>query len=388
VSELQNAQPADILPPTAGGDPSLEFWRPLVESWQLLIVGPILAAGLAWSATFLFKPVYTAQTTMLFPERAQSSSATALQSLGALAGLAGVGGGGRTSIDQFGALLLSANVLDELVARFDLTKVYDERYKADARRELEKRMRVAVGKKDSLLRVEVDDNDPARAMALANSCVDELKRLTSMLAVTEAQQRRVFFETQLAMAQKKLTLAQQSLESSGFSQRALRTEPRAAAEGYAQLKAAVTTAQVRLQTMRGVMADSSIEMQQQIAQVAALKAQLAVLEKPDDVKAGPDYISRLREFKYQETLFELMARQYELARVDESRDGAIIQVVDLATLPERPSKPRRLLTAAAAGAAAVLALLFFAYGRDSWRRTMTNPMPAHAWTQHRRERRT
>jgi uncharacterized protein involved in exopolysaccharide biosynthesis len=386
MSQPNSDAVVEASPQTFGDDPLLQFWRPLAESWPLLVIGPMLVAGLTWAATFLVKPSYTAQTTLLFPERAQSSSSSALQSIGALAGLAGVGGGNRTGTDQFAALLLSANVLDELVTRFDLVREYDKRYKVDARQELEKRLRVTVGKKDMLLKVEVDDTDPARAMAMANRCVDELRRLTSMLAVTEAQQRRMFFEAQLAAAQKKLTSAQQSLESSGFSQRALRTEPRAAADAYAQLKAAVTSAQVKIQTMRGTMADSATEMQQQRAYLAALEAQLGRIERPADGKSESDYIGKLREFKYQETLFELMARQYELARVDESRDAALIQVVDAAALPERPSKPRRLMVAAIAGTSALFVLLLFAYVRDTWRRTMADPGSAQAWAQWRRGR--
>jgi uncharacterized protein involved in exopolysaccharide biosynthesis len=175
--------------------------------------------------------------------------------------------------------------------------------------------------------------------------VDELRRLTSMLALTEAQQRRVFFEQQLGQTRDKLAAAQVALQEGGFSAGALKAEPRAAAESYAKLRAEVTAAEVRLQTIRRSLADNAPEVQQQLSLVSALRAELQKLEASSDVAREPGYVGRYREFKYQETLFDLFARQFELARLDESREGVLIQVVDVATPPERKSKPKRTLVA-------------------------------------------
>src|SRR5262249_15790709 len=125
--------------------------------------------------------------------------------------------------------------------------------------------------------------------------------------------------------------------------------------------------EVRLQTTRGSLADDTPEVRQQQAAVAALRAQLGRLEQSTE-GGGPDYVGKYREFKYQETLFELFARQYELARADESREGALSQVVDVAQPPEKKSRPRRAMTAAAAMVATVLALAIGIRIRQSWRR--------------------
>ena len=140
----------------------------------------------------------------------------------------------------------------------------------------------------------------------------ELRRLTSELALTEAQQRRAFFEGELKQTQIKLTEAQQILQSSGFNPGALKAEPKAAAEGYATLKAQATAAEVKLQTMRRSLADSAPELQQQTTLLGALRAQLLKLEgATSGAKNDSDYISRYREYKYQETLFELFSKQFE-----------------------------------------------------------------------------
>jgi uncharacterized protein involved in exopolysaccharide biosynthesis len=109
--------------------------------------------------------------------------------------------------------------------------------------------------------------------------------------------------------------------------------------------------------------------------LSALRSQLAQLEQTTNVRAGPDYVSRYREFKYQETLFELFARQYELARVDESREG-LVQVIDKATPPERKSKPMRAITAVATTLLAGVLLASWVLMRHSWRRSAQDPVKA------------
>jgi uncharacterized protein involved in exopolysaccharide biosynthesis len=211
---------------------------------------------------------------------------------------------------------------------------------------------------------------------MANAYVEELRRLTSTLAVSEAQQRRMFFEKELKDARDQLERAQQALQASGFNVGALRAEPRAAAESYARLKAEITAAEVRTQVLRDSLADSAPELQKQLSQLSALRAQLARLEQAADTNVGPDYLTKYREFKYRETLFELFAKQYELARVDESREGALIQVVDPALPPEYKSKPKRLLIAVAATLLGLLLLGMFIVVRHFWRQTAADPKGA------------
>ena len=351
----------------------LDIAIPLVEHWKLWILGSLAVGLAALGVAFLLTPMYTARTSFLPPQQQQSGMASALASLGGLAGLVGVAGAIKSPADQYVALMQSVSAEDRLIDQFKLMQVYESDYRFEARRELERSTRIAIGKKDGLISVEVDDVSPQRAAELANAYVDELRRMTSVLAVSEAQQRRVFFEKELKDARDQLARAQQELQASGFNVGALRAEPKAAAESYARLKAEITAAEVRTQVLRGSLADSSPEVQRQLAQLSALRAQLARLEQTADANVGPDYLTKYREFKYRETLFELFARQYELARVDESREGALIQVVDVAVVPEYKSKPKRLFIAAAATMLSLLLLGMFILVRHFWRETAADP---------------
>jgi uncharacterized protein involved in exopolysaccharide biosynthesis len=346
----------------------LDWSQALRRAWPLLLVAPVLGASIGFGLSYVVTPTFTARTTIMPPQQQQSAAAAALSSLGGLASLAGAGAALRTPADQYATLMQSQTIEDRLVDQFQLKNVYREEFKVDARTKLEKRTRVAVGKRDGLITVEVDDEDPTRAATLANQYIVELRKLTAGLAVSEAQQRRVFFEGLLSESRNKLAAAQIALERTGVSAGAMRSEPKNAAETYGRLKAQVTAADVRLQTMRVKLADSTPEMQAQIMELSALRSELARLEQTQNAPAGSDYIGRLRDFKYHEALFELFAKQYELARVDESREGTLIQVIDAATPPEKRSWPKRSLLTAAGALAAFFLMAVAVVARATRRR--------------------
>jgi uncharacterized protein involved in exopolysaccharide biosynthesis len=354
----------------------LDLALPLAQHWKLLLIGPLLAGLVALGVTYLMKPTFTSRTVFLPPQQQQSAAATAVAQLGALSGLVSGAAGLKSPADQYVALLQSTSVADRLIHEFKLMQVYDSKYRFEARKELADNSRISLGKKDGLITVEVEDTDPQRAAAIANRHVDELRRLTSQLALTEAQQRRVFFEEQLKKTRDDLTKAQTALEASGFSAGSLRAEPKAAAEGYARLRAEATAAEVRLQTLRRGLSESTPEVQQALATLGALRGQLARTEAPTDLNGGPDYVGRFREFKYQETLFELFARQYELARLDESREGALIQIVDVAQPAERRSWPQRTFVTLTTSGLALLLLATAVVMAHFWRRSLTEPANA------------
>jgi uncharacterized protein involved in exopolysaccharide biosynthesis len=321
-----------------------ELLSMLTSRWKSILGGSVAAGALGLGAAMLLPPIFTAQTLIMPPQQQQNGAAAALGALGALGALAG--GGLKNTADQYIGLMQSATVSDRLVDRFKLMEVYNVKYRMDARKVLLKNVSINAGKKDGLILVAVDDEDPQRAADIANAYVDQLRQMTNTLAVSEAQQRRQFFEQKLGETKERLTQAQIALQAGGFNSGALRAEPKAAAESYARIRAELTAAEIKLQTLRGSLADGTSEVRQQQTIVNALRAELSRQEKTEQVvDADPGYISRYREYKYQETLFELYAKQFELARADEGREGALIQVVDVAQVPEKKSKPQRALLA-------------------------------------------
>jgi len=301
-----------------------------------------------------------------------------LAQLGALAGLAGNAGFSvKSPAETYIALIKSRTVADGLIERFGLMTVYEQKLRQNARKSLEGATKVTSGK-DGLITIDVDDSDPKRAADLANGYVQELTKLTGSLAITEAQQRRVFFEKQLQLAQENLKKAELALGQAGAGESLIRSAPQAMVEGVARLKAQVTSIEVRLATMRGYLTEDSHQFQLAQRELASLRSQLSQAERNQPATNAPaaEYLNRFRDFKYQETLFELMAKQYEIARLDEAREGASIQVVDPAVVPEFRSKPRRAQTAVLTTLATALVLLVLVFVRQSFRKGDGDPESA------------
>lgn len=346
----------------------LDLLQTIVDNLRLLIIGPLLVGLAALGISFAVPPTFTATVKFLPPQQQQSAAASMLASLGGLGGLAGAAAGLKSPADQYMAFMKSNSVQDELIERFKLQERYEKKFKDDTRKELTENARATSGK-DGIITIQVDDKDPQFAADLANAHVDELQKLLGRLAVTEAQQRRAFFEKQLSQVKEKFTEAEQALRATGVSSSVLKSNPTSALAAVAGLKAQVTAQEVKVGAMRGYLAETAPDFKQAMTELANLRAQLAKQEKDEPAAAAGqgDYVAKFREFKYQETLFELFARQFEMAKVDESREGAVIQVLDAAQPPERKSKPKKALIAIIATLAAGFALLLFVFIRQALR---------------------
>jgi tyrosine-protein kinase Etk/Wzc len=356
----------------------LDLLQVVADNLRLLVLAPLAAGLLALGYSFAIAPTFTATTRFMPPQQQQSGAAAMLAGLGALGGLAGAAGGLKNPADQYVAFLKSRSVQDALIDRFKLNERYDTKFRADARIALTGSVQVASGK-DGLVTIDASDKDPQFAAQLANAYVEELGKLLNRLAVTEAQQRRLFFENQLTSAKDKLVKSEQALKVSGVNSSALKASPQAAVEGLAKLKAGITAQEIKLGAMRGYLTESAPDFKQAQTELSAMRGQMARAEKEEPAAAGAsssDYIAKFRDFKYHETLFELFAKQYEMARVDESREGAVIQVLDAAQPPERKSKPNKALIAMLTTLAVGFALLLFIFVRQAWRNAGQAPESA------------
>jgi len=257
-----------------------------------LVLGVPLAAGiLAAIASLLLPNIYTGTTRILPPQQSASAASALLSQLGgALGGIGGAAGGAlgiRNPNDLYVGMLKSRTVADNLITKFELGKVYGEDRLSDARRHLERETTV-VGGRDGIITIEVDDRDPKRAAELANAYVDELMKLTKVLAVTEASQRRLFFERQLEQAKDSLTAAEvaarQGLEKGGLAQ--VDAQGRSMIEVTARLRAQISVKEVQLGSMRTFAAEGNPELQRTQEELQALRRELARVEGSSPVNSG------------------------------------------------------------------------------------------------------
>ena len=350
----------------------------MADNLRLLVLAPLAAGLLALAYTYTQAPTYTATTKFLPPQQQQSAAATMLQAVGPLAG--GVVGGLGPRVnpgDLYVTFLNSQRVRDIVIERLKLQERYKTEHAEDVRRALAGRVTVTNGK-DGLVAIVVNETDPQFAATMANTYVVALRAMLTKFAVTEAQQRRVFFEGQLAETKDNLIKAEQALKASGISSNTLKTTPGSAVEQVAKLKAAITAQEIKLASMRGYLTESAPEFKQAMLELSALRNQLAGMGAEERTgKSGEgDYISKYRSFKYYETLLELFTKQYEVARVDESREGAIIQVLDVAEPPARRSSAKRAQIATVTAVGIGILLLIFVFLREAMNKAATNPITA------------
>jgi len=336
----------------------LDFLVAILKRKNLLILITIGIAIATAIISLIMPPVFRAETSLLPP---QPSSSMALQALSQLAGnAAGIGAevlGIKTPADLYAGLLKSNTVLDRIIDRFKLMELYDKEYRIDAREALLDNIEVNVDKKSNIITLSVEDKDPVRAAQMANAFVEELKALTKGLAITEASQRRLFFEEQIKETKLALIKAEEDLKKFQEKTGAIQVEEQAKAviEGIATLRAQIAAKEVEIKVMKTYSTPYNPDLQRAEEALRAMKAELQKLEakegkNPDPLmptgrmpEVGMEYLRKLRELKFNETLYELLLKGYETARLDEARDAVVIQVVDKAIPPDKRAKPKRTL---------------------------------------------
>ena len=348
----------------------------------LSFVVAVLAAGIS----LLLPNIYTGTTKIMPPQQNQLAGAAMLAQLGGgLGGLAGGVAGLKNPSDLYVGMLKSRTVADNIIQRFGLTQLYDVDYLSEARKHLEKVSDVTSGK-DGIITVEVDDKDPKRAADLANAYADELLKLTQVLAVTEASQRRLFFERQLAQAKDNLTKAEvsarQALQQGGLVK--VDDQGRGMVETTARLSAQITVKEVQIGAMRTFAADRNPDLLLAQQELESMKHELAKIEGAGATKSatlgptgqGIENLRLLREVKYHEVIFELLAQQYGLAKIDEAKDSTVVQVMDKAIEPDRRSKPKRLLIVLLSALVAGFLAALWAFVREAIVKARSDPQQA------------
>jgi tyrosine-protein kinase Etk/Wzc len=333
----------------------------LAKRKAIILCITVIFAILAIIISFNLPKRYTATVTLLPPQQNSSVSsglASQLGSLGGMAALAGAGLGLKNPNDMYVALFKSRTVEVAMAERFGLMQEYHSKYLYDAAKTFESHAQVVADPKDGLINISVYDSDPRRAAALANGYVEEFRNLSQHLATTEAGQRRLFFEQQLEQAKDNLANAEEALKKTQQATGLLEPEGQARAliDAAASIRAQIAAKEVEIDSMRTYETGENSQMVQAQQELQSLRTQLAKLggssEGPDvDLmlpkgrvpEADLEYLRKVRDVKYYETMFDILARQFEMAKLDEAKQGALVQVVDAAVPPDKRSFPRRTL---------------------------------------------
>jgi tyrosine-protein kinase Etk/Wzc len=336
----------------------IDFFIALARQKKIVLGSSILFGLIALTAGFFMTPIFTSKAVILPPQQAQSFGVAAmLGQIGGLSSGAGALAGLKNPNDIYVAMLESRTISFALIDKFKLLNRYGVDTYDDAWTQLQKKTTI-VNTKSGLITIQVEDVDSKVAADMANTYVEELSKLTRGLAITEASRRRLFFEKQLISAKEGLEKAEVAMkkmqENNGVIQ--LDGQVKGIIASIAQLQANIAAREVQLAAMRNFATVNNPDYQKLQSEVAALNVQLSNLKSEKYKKDGGlmassgeipevavEYVRVFRDVKYNESIFELIAKQFELAKIDEAKDSTSIQELDHAIPAERKSKPRKLV---------------------------------------------
>jgi len=362
----------------------------LAKRKKLVFGLPLFAMVVAAGISMVLPPTFTANTKLLPPQQAQSGAAALLSQLGGMAGAVAGSAGLKNPSELYVGMLKSRSIADKLIQRFDLKKVYGTELQDRARKELADNT-VITSSKDGLISIEVEDKDKVQVAKLANAYVEELLKLTKVLAVTEAAQRRLFFERQLELSKNNLADAEialkRALDTRGVV--SVDSESRAMVETMGRLRAQISAKEIELNSMDAFVTTSNPAYRRAQEELNSLRAELARLEngRPSadtgpasaEKQSGLENIKILRDVKYHQMLYELLAKQYEAARLDEAKDSSLIQVLDPAVEPERRTRPKRAIIVLMTGVFTFVIAMLLAMMAEFRAVALRDPVSAAKW---------
>lgn len=352
---------------------------------KLIFILPALTTAVALAISLMIAPKYVSTAVIMPPQQQSSGVSAMLGQLGGLASAAGNIGGLKSPNDMYVGVLESRTIADKLIERFKLKERYG-RETLDETRAVLAAIRGVTNGKDGLISISIIDTDPKFAADLANAYVTELAALTQNLAFTEASRRRLFFEKQLTEAKEKLVAAEAEMrkmqETTGMLQ--LEGQVKGIIANEAQLQGTIAAKSVQLKGMRSFATANNPEYMRVQEELRGLQEQLDKLQKGQqktgDVmiptgkipEVGVAYVRSLREVRYSETIFELLAKQFELAKIDEAKDSSLIQQLDLAVPAEKKTSPKRAFIVLGGLIGGIALAVFLALAREAYQKHINN----------------
>lgn len=370
----------------------LDYWRVLLKRKLLIgiIVGAALVGSIIYSLTL--PPIYSS-TASIFPpqhEGGGSMSGISSQLSGGLGALAGGFLGVNTPVDQWLAILKSETIKDAIINRFDLMKVFKVNTMEGARKALGGMITVSKAK-EGIVSITLEDTNPQLAATLANAYVEELDRINKGMVTTSGRRMRVFVEERLKGVAEELKTSEEAIK--GFQERnsaiKLDDQSMAVIAAMGTVQGQLMAKEVELQTLLSYATTNNPQAQILNTQVRELRERLRELEEgktnPDNSslknifiptskipKLSLQYVRLLRNAKVQQTLYELLTQQYEMAKIQEAKDTPTVQVLDEAKVPEKRIKPQRRQIVMLSTVTGIICGIFIAFFMEYLKKAKTN----------------
>ncbi|MBI1911528.1 MAG: lipopolysaccharide biosynthesis protein [Deltaproteobacteria bacterium] len=357
----------------------LDYWRVLKKRRNLIayIIGASLVIAVV--LCLALPKYYIARASVMPPKDDSMLQGITSELSGSLGGLASLAGA-DTPADLWVGILKSRNVKDAIIKKFGLMEAYDMDTIQDTLEELEENVAIEKSEDDDIVSVTVEDKDPVKAANMANAYIQELDRINRGSVMTSGHRTRSFIEKRLQEAKTELQAIEGALKHFQERNKAVKLDDQSKAiiESIGELKGQLMAKEVELDTLQSYAAPTNPRVQLLKTSIDGLKKKLRELEAGRGTKANPsardvfiptdripgltlEYATLLRDGKIQETVFELLTQQYEMARIQEVKDTPTVQILDYATPPDKEAKPKETHIFAFAFAGGILFSVFTAF---------------------------
>lgn len=376
----------------------LDLLLVLARNKKLIFLLTTLFAVIAIAAALLMTPIYKATSRVLPPGVTGSGGGMSSMLKAAMPSLGGLGG--PTPGEVVASLAKSRAVLDPLIEEFDLMNYYEQESLEKTRNALSGALFATSDSKSGLISFSIEDKDPEFAARVANGVVAQVQEFMQHLALSDVAQERLFLEDQVKQAQLQLINAENDLATFQKDTGVLdaRRETSSIVGAMASFRARIAAKEVQLKSLRTFATSSNPQAQKLQAEISGLKEELSKLEaektlsrQPDDALApvtaeelpdvGTEYVRKLRDLRFAETLYAMLLKQYEDARMREASNPTILQVIDPAVAPEQRIKPNRKLMVVLATVLGFFVSIFAAFVREFARNASADPDRAHKMTE-------
>lgn len=326
----------------------------ILMNWRIITKFTVFSAVISIATVMCLKKKYTS-TSLILPPQQQDIGIMGMMLGGGTGGVAANLLGIGTPADQYASFLESNRISDAIIDKFKLMSVYNSDYRVDMYKKLNKVVEIKAGKKDGIISITVEDDVPKRAADIANAYVKELSILTAELNMTGGSQNKQFLEKRLTQARADLSKTEDEIKNFQLKNKSIDVTEQAKASiaSIAEIRSQLILQEIQLASLTRRFTDNSQEVKDVRTAINRLKAQIYQLEGTGKGGAiptvgampdlGQEYVRLMREYKIQETLVELLTKQYELAKLTESKDISNIQIIQEAKPADKKHKPKRIL---------------------------------------------
>lgn len=351
----------------------LDYMEIILKRWRMISAVTAIA--------FIFSIIYSLQmpkiyssTACIIPPQQDSGIVGMLGVLtGGMSGVAGDLLGRGTTADLYVGILKSESIRNAIIDRFDLMKHYKMKYRLYAHETLINKATITTGKRDGIISITVENNDPKLAADMANAFVEELGKFTINLNTAGAEQNRGFLEERLSLAKSELSSAENNIKNFQKKHKLLDVpqQTKVTIEGIAQLRAQLATQEVKLATLKSQFTDSSQEVKTLKTSCDNLRMQVSRLEGVSDGGSipsigtipllGQEYMRLMRDFKAQEAIFEALTKQNEVLKLSGAKNVSSVQILQKATVPDKEIKPKKRVVVIVSTIIAFLFSIFMSF---------------------------